>query len=88
MNATELARIWMLGDERMHEDVRSIAMSSRDSYEAAARIRNYLTECIDEYRPTEGHAHGLVCDILALFPHEVDLGELISMAEQFRANEL
>lgn len=87
MNATELTHLWILNDIGMYTDCKSIAVSSSNEWEAADRIKNYLIECIDEYRPYKGHAHGFVCDILSYFPHEIDYKELVELAKAMRANE-
>ena len=81
MNATDIARLWILNDYGIYQDCKNIACTSSDEWEAADRIKNYLIECIDEYRPTRGHAHGLVCDILSLFPHDIDYHELVRLAK-------
>lgn len=87
MNATDIARVWILNDYRLYKDCRDIAMKATNEFEAAHLIKDYLTECIDRHRPSRGHAWGLVCDILALFPHEIDHQELVRLARDMRNNE-
>lgn len=87
MTATDIARIWILNDYRLYHDIKDIAMKATNEFEAAHLIKDYLTECIDRHRPSRGHAWGLVCDILSLFPHEIDHKELVQLAKDMRANE-
>lgn len=88
MNATELAKVYIMNEAEMYQDCKRIARAASNKNEAADLIIDYITEVIDEYRPTKGRGWELVCDALELFTHSLDFSDLATFAEQLKKDEL
>lgn len=88
MNATELARLYIMNERSMYQDCKRIAREASSKYEAADLIIDYITEVIDAHKPTCGEAWELVCDALEFFTHELDFHDLATFAEQLKRDEL